>query len=474
MAEEKIEGAKGKASDEEKPPGYYKPDDPKARPGIDVCEKCITMPREYARSAPIWGCKLCWKCWRPNNSARIGYAKFIMRHKNALAGANLSGVNLSHANLEKANLQNCRLGSANLDRARLHTANLNGASLAHASITECNARFATLIGADLMMANLQGSDFTAAELTKANLGWANLRQTLLGANLEDANLGYADLTDAYLDGAKLNKARLRGVRLDHSGLAGTQMFDADFRRARLNLADISDVKFNRYGFWKQVKDGFRFWWIARMPCSIWLKNWKSILKADLFASGSGRIESGSVNSQSQSRMSLAEAMAGIKQQHMTYYTNDRVNRFKPAPHTSFLLAGGIETCIGNPLDKRYFSDISYVEALRERRPRLALLWLITCYSGKSFLLWAFWCLVIAFGFAWLYDWNEFLTDGEETIKGFWDSFYFSIVAFTTLGFGDIYPSPGWGRFFAAAEVILGYIGLGGLISILANKVARRA
>ncbi len=36
------------------------------------------------------------------------------------------------------------------------------------------------------------------------------------------------------------------------------------------------------------------------------------------------------------------------------------------------------------------------------------------------------------------------------------------------------PLYGWGRFFAAFEVILGYIGLGGLISILANKVARRA
>jgi len=34
--------------------------------------------------------------------------------------------------------------------------------------------------------------------------------------------------------------------------------------------------------------------------------------------------------------------------------------------------------------------------------------------------------------------------------------------------------PGSVRFFAALEVIFGYIGLGGLISILANKVARRA
>jgi hypothetical protein len=52
--------------------------------------------------------------------------------------------------------------------------------------------------------------------------------------------------------------------------------------------------------------------------------------------------------------------------------------------------------------------------------------------------------------------------------------YYSIVTFTTLGFGDIYPKPGWLQFWVALEVILGYIMLGGLISILANKLARRS
>jgi hypothetical protein len=49
-----------------------------------------------------------------------------------------------------------------------------------------------------------------------------------------------------------------------------------------------------------------------------------------------------------------------------------------------------------------------------------------------------------------------------------------IVTFTTLGFGDIIPGPGWPQFWVALEVIMGYIMLGGLISILANKLARRS
>jgi len=54
-------------------------------------------------------------------------------------------------------------------------------------------------------------------------------------------------------------------------------------------------------------------------------------------------------------------------------------------------------------------------------------------------------------------------------------FYYSIVTFTTLGFGDVTPKivNGWTPLIVVFEVILGYIMLGGLISILANKIARR-
>ena len=52
--------------------------------------------------------------------------------------------------------------------------------------------------------------------------------------------------------------------------------------------------------------------------------------------------------------------------------------------------------------------------------------------------------------------------------------YFSIVTFTTLGYGDVLPTSLWGQLLVITEVILGYVGLGGLLSILANKLARRA
>ena len=52
--------------------------------------------------------------------------------------------------------------------------------------------------------------------------------------------------------------------------------------------------------------------------------------------------------------------------------------------------------------------------------------------------------------------------------------YYSVVTFTTLGFGDIIPKTNWARLAVGAEVVLGYVMLGGLISIFANKLARRS
>ena len=54
--------------------------------------------------------------------------------------------------------------------------------------------------------------------------------------------------------------------------------------------------------------------------------------------------------------------------------------------------------------------------------------------------------------------------------------YYSIVTFTTLGFGDVTPKPDDGSMqgVVAFEVLLGYVMLGGLVSIFTNKLARRS
>ena len=63
---------------------------------------------------------------------------------------------------------------------------------------------------------------------------------------------------------------------------------------------------------------------------------------------------------------------------------------------------------------------------------------------------------------------------EQPWPGFPAYLYYSVVTFTTLGFGDIVPLTNGARLAVGAEVVCGYVMLGGLISIFANKLARRS
>lgn len=53
-------------------------------------------------------------------------------------------------------------------------------------------------------------------------------------------------------------------------------------------------------------------------------------------------------------------------------------------------------------------------------------------------------------------------------------FYYSIVTYTTLGFGDITPQHWLGEVIIVIEVLLGYTTLGLLLAILGNRVARQS
>jgi hypothetical protein len=112
---------------------------------------------------------------------------------------------------------------------------------------------------------------------------------------------------------------------------------------------------------------------------------------------------------------------------------------------------------------------------------LYFLWWLFADYGRSFKRWAAWSFGFAIVFAFIYYFGFYLNyplnfnvvHVSESFPLF-SFIYYSIVTFTTLGFGDIVPRTDWLQFCVMLEVILGYIMLGGLISILANKLARRS
>lgn len=158
--------------------------------------------------------------------------------------------------------------------------------------------------------------------------------------------------------------------------------------------------------------------------------------------------------------------------------------------TQFYLDSRYIDEVANPFFKRYVADQQFTRAFDQANPILAKLWRWSSDYGRSLTLWAFWSLFFAFLFAlaympsstWMPTWIQDLTPRFHQSTGaysgepltFWNCFYFSIVTFTTLGFGDVVADNAAARLFVTLEVIFGYMMLGGLISIFSNKLASRS
>ncbi len=135
---------------------------------------------------------------------------------------------------------------------------------------------------------------------------------------------------------------------------------------------------------------------------------------------------------------------------------------------------GEESATRYPVIMRLTQDAWYLADFKRLHPFIYKRWKQTSNCGRNILLWAAWSLGIALLFAFI-----FMIIGSDAFelrhnKTWFSWFYYSIVTFTTLGFGDITPTKWCTEILVTLEVILGYIMLGGLISIFANKLARRS
>jgi len=129
-----------------------------------------------------------------------------------------------------------------------------------------------------------------------------------------------------------------------------------------------------------------------------------------------------------------------------------------------------------PVISRKIKDDLYLLDFRKKHPCWFFVWKLSADCGRSFLRWTFWSILLAVGFAlifWFLGSSSFEIRHLST-SSFWTMLYYSVVTFTTLGFGDVVPKTFIASICVMFEVIFGYIMLGGLISIFANKLARRS
>ncbi len=84
-----------------------------------------------------------------------------------------------------------------------------------------------------------------------------------------------------------------------------------------------------------------------------------------------------------------------------------------------------------------------------------------------------WGTGLVFLCAWIYwHFGAICTDTGHRVASFGTNLYFSVVTFTTLGYGDFRPEPGWPRMLCSVEAILGAATMATFIVCLTRKYTR--
>jgi hypothetical protein len=243
------------------------------------------------------------------------------------------------------------------------------------------------------------------------------------------------------DGQDLSYWDFRGARLTRIGLQGADLSRADFRKATLRDVDFSDSILTKGNFFDADMRGAVF----------------------------------------------DRASVGFIQ----YSEDGWLSRGTVMLHEA-RLAGAIDV---DPLLDRYARDQSYIYVLKHKnrnhrgRSLAIRLWWLTSNYGQSLILWSGWSVLVILLLAFAFTqtpratgvWGSLIQAvGLELsypsgIDSRWPMpLYLSASNFMTVGPGNIRPDNAISQFMILIELLIGYLMFGVLISILANKVARRS
>lgn len=292
-----------------------------------------------------------------------------------------------------------------------------------------------LSGADLSGRDLSGADLSNARLFRANLRGVHLENAILngaelsGADLSDARMGNIQAKNTGFGMAKLTNAKLFNANLENATLSLAHLNGADFKAARLNGARLREAQLKNADFTNaQLKD------VDMSLCDV---NRTSFNNADL-------------------RRARLRALNGFESANWIGVDIRDIN------------------FSGAYLMRRHIIDQNFLYEFKHRNKMTAALytiWWITSDCGRSIARWCFWTFLLAFLFGCLY---LFTNVDFGPYRTWFSPFYYSVVTLTSLGYGDVVPASVPAQFIAMVEVLLGYVMLGGLLSIFANKMSRRA
>jgi len=307
-----------------------------------------------------------------------------------------------------------------------------------------------LRGINLISEDLSGLDLSMYDLSWANLSKANLTGTNLSySNLQGANFGKAVLDECEFIGSDLTFANLNECSATRTGFGAADLSNASMINANLNETTLSRSK---------------------------------LINADLRAATikNSRMSEADLSHAIFTRAVLQESDLKNSNVYKTNFELADMQGCRLLGISNFQKARWIGTDIrgmdlrGAYLVRRYIDDENYLYEFKTRsrlHNTIYWIWWATSDCGRSMMRWFAWLNCVTLIFALVY--TQVDIDYGEYVTGF-SPIYFSFVTLTTLGYGDAVPSSLTAQFFVTLQAVTGYMGLGGLLSIFGNKMARRA
>ncbi|MCP3942178.1 MAG: hypothetical protein GY710_11930 [Desulfobacteraceae bacterium] len=327
-------------------------------------------------------------------------------------------------------LRRLKIHCSKTSEKRPHKLDLRGITLYNEDLSELD-----LSGYDFSYANLNGSIFAKTNFSFSKFHHASLEKAdldeceFMGADLTYASLNECSAKQGGFGGANLSYASLINSNLSESTLSQSTLIHTDLRATNLEKARLSESNLSHAVFTRA-----------------------NLVQCDL--------------KESDLRKTNFE-FADMRGARLMSVKNFKTANWIRVDIRDIDLRGVY-------LAKRFISDENYLYEFKigsKLNMFLYHVWKATSDCGRSLSRFSICILGITLVFAALYTQVD-INYGDN--KTWFSPIYFSIVTLTTLGYGDVLPTSLTGQIIVTLHALTGFTGLGAMLSILGNKLARRA
>jgi uncharacterized protein YjbI with pentapeptide repeats len=326
---------------------------------------------------------------------------------------------------ERQNLKGLKFTDLDLSRLDLSGFDFSECEMSRCNLSKAKCPSANFDGATLYKAKLDEGEFLGATFRGANLSGCSAKKSGFGMSvITSASFFDADLEDATFVEAQVLQSDFRAAKLSRSRFFGAYLDQSDFSQADLSDSDLRETNVEGASFNNAILKGAQ------------LRDMRSYSKVNWIG------------------------------------TDIREIDFS-----------------GAYLVRRHVIDENFLYEFRNQSKfseYVYHLWKWTSDCGRSMTRWGGFLIfnVLLFAFiywamdAWMPPAEPFVSHLEKIGEGglpggFVPYLYYSVVTFTTLGYGDVVPQTVAGQIVLIIHISIGYLGLGALLSILATKFASR-